>query len=133
MLHHGILIYLTMPFNSVATHTQPWQMLHLPPAWLSWLTSDLQRRQHVWPSLASLPPPKIVSGPTTGSLSPTRLAWTPFLRPWKTRYPSSASWRIEFGMAKLGTVVNRSRLSAYMTRSWPSRRVSPTWDSRIRA
>ena len=116
--------------NSVAPHTQPWQ---LPPAWLSRLTTDLQRRRHVWPSLASVPPPKIVSGPTTGSLSPTSSAWTPFLRPWKTRYPSSASWRTEFGTAVPAAVVNRYGLSAYVTRSWPSRRVSPTWDSRIRA
>ena len=119
--------------NSVAPHTQPWQMLHLPPAWLSWLTTNLQRRWHVWPSLASVPPPKIVSGPTTGSLSPPSSAWTPFLRLWKTRYPSSMSWRIEFGMDEPAAVVNWSGLSAYMTRSWPSRRVSPTWDSRIRA
>ena len=35
----GILAF----FNSVAPHTQPWKMLHLLPAWLSWLTTDLQR------------------------------------------------------------------------------------------
>ena len=119
--------------NSVAPHTQPWQMLHLPPAWLSRLTTDLQRRRHVWPSLVSVPPPKMVSGPTTGSLSPPSSACTPFLRPWKTRYPSSASWCTEFRMAEPAAVVHRSRLSAYVTRSWPSRRVSPTWDSWIRA
>ena len=28
--------------DSVAPHTQPWQMLHLPSVWLSWLTTDLQ-------------------------------------------------------------------------------------------
>ena len=106
--------------NSVAPHTQPWQMLHLLPVWLSRLTTDLQRRRHVWPSLTSVPPPKIVSGPTTGSLSPPSSAWTPFLRRWKTRYPSSASWRIEFGMDEPAAVVNESRLSAYVTRSWPS-------------
>ena len=106
--------------DSVASHTQPWQMLHLLPVWLSQLTTDLQRRRHVWPSLASMPPPKIAYGPNTGSLSPTSLAWTPFLQPWTTRYPSSASWRIEFGTAEPAAVVNRSGLSAYMTRSWPS-------------
>ena len=106
--------------NSVAPHTQPWQMLHLLPIWLSRLTTDLQRRWHVWPSVTSVPPPKIVSRPTTGPLSPTSSAWTPFLRPWKTRYPSSASWRIEFRMAEPAAVVNWSGLSAYMTRSWPS-------------
>ena len=118
--------------DSVAPHTQPWQMLHLLPIWLSQLTTDLQRRRHVWPSLASVPPPKIVSGPNTGSLSPTSSAWTPFLQLWKTRYPSSASWRIQFGIVEPVAVVNRSGLSAYMMISWPSRRVSPTWDSRIR-
>ena len=117
----------------VVPHTQPWQMLHLPPVWLSQLTTTLQRRWHVWPSLTSVPPPKIVSGPNTGSLSLTSSAWTPFLQLWKTRYPSSASWCIEFGTAEPAAVVNRSRLSAYMTRSWPLQRVSPTWDSRIRA
>ena len=77
--------------DSVASHTKPWQMLHLPPIWLSRLTTDLQRRQHVWQSLASVPPPKIASGPNTGSLSLTSSAWTPFLQPWKTRYPSSTA------------------------------------------
>ena len=43
--------------DSAAPHTQPWQMLHLLPIWLSWLTTDLQRRRHVWPSLANVPPP----------------------------------------------------------------------------
>ena len=119
--------------DSVAPHTQPWQMLHLPPVWLSRLTTDLQRRRHVWPSLASVPPPKIVSGPNTGPFSPMSSAWTPFLQPWKTRYRSSAFWRIEFGMAKPAGVVNQSGLSAYVTRSWPSQRVSPTWDSWIGA
>ena len=119
--------------DSVAPHTQPWQMLHLLLIWLSWLTTDLQWRRHVSPSLASVPPPKIISGPNTGSLSLTSSAWTPFLRPWKTRYPSSASWRIEFGTAEPAAVVNWSGLSAYVTRSWPSQRVSPTWDSRIHA
>ena len=28
--------------DSVAPHTQPWQMLHLPPIWLSWLITNLQ-------------------------------------------------------------------------------------------
>ena len=119
--------------DSVAFHTQPWQMLHLPPVWLSQLTTDLQRQWHVWPSLASVPPPKIASGPNTGSPSSTSSAWTPFLQPWKTRYPSSVSWRIEFGTAEPAAVVNRSGLSAYVMRSWLSQRVSPTWDSRIRA
>ena len=119
--------------DSIASHMQPWQMLRLPPGWLSWLTTDLQRRRHIWPSLASKPPPKIASGPNTGSLSPTSSAWTPFLQPWKTRYPSSASWRIEFGTAEPDAAVNRSGLSAYVMRSWPLQRVSPTWDSRIRA
>ena len=108
-------------------------MLHLPPIWLLRLTTDLQRRRHVWPSLASVPPPKIISGPNTGYLSPMSSAWTPFLPLWKTRYPSPASWRTEFGMAEPAAVVNQSRLSAYVTRSWPSRRVSPTWDSWIHA
>ena len=127
-LSNDALLFL---LDSVASHTQPWQMLHLPPIWLSRLTTDLQQRQHVWPSLTSMPPPKIISGPNTGYLSPTSSAWTPFLPPWKTRYPSSASWRTEFGMAKPAEVVNQSRLSTYVTRSWPSRRVSPTWDSQI--
>ena len=106
--------------DSVASHTQPWQMLHLPPIWLSRLTTDLQRRRHVWPSLASMPPPKIVSGPNTGYLSPMSSAWTPFLQPWKTRYPSSTSWRTKFGTGEPAAVVNRSGLSEYMMRSWPS-------------
>ena len=55
--------------DSVTPHTQPWQMLHLPPIWLSRLTTDLQRRWHILPSLASVHPPKIVSGPNTGSLT----------------------------------------------------------------
>ena len=29
--------------DSVASHTQPWQMLHLLPGWLSRLTTNLQR------------------------------------------------------------------------------------------
>ena len=117
--------------DSVAPHTQPWQMLHLPPIWLLQLPTNLQWRQHVWPSLTSVPPPKIVSGPNTWSFSLTSSAWTPFLQPWKTKYLSSTSWRTEFGTAEPAAVVNQSRLSTYVTRSWPSQRVSPTWDSRI--
>ena len=45
--------------DSVAPHTQPWQMLHLPPIWLSWLTTDLHQRGHIWPSHVSVPPPKM--------------------------------------------------------------------------
>ena len=94
--------------DSVASHTQPWQMLHLPPIWLSRLTTDLQWRRHVWLSLTSMPPPKIVSGPHTGYLSPMSSAWTPFLQPWKTRYPSSASWRTKFRTGEPAAVTDPS-------------------------
>ena len=62
--------------DSVTSHTQPWQMLHLLPIWLSRLTTNLQWQWHAWLSIASVPPPKIISGPNTGYLSPTSLAWT---------------------------------------------------------
>ena len=106
--------------DSVTSHTQPWQMLHLLPVWLSQLTTNLQRRWHAWPSLASVPPPKIISAPNTGYLSPTSSAWTLFLPPWKTRYPSSASWHTEFRTAEPAKVVNQSGLNVYVTRSWLS-------------
>ena len=114
---------LLATLNSRAPHSQPWQMLHLQPDMRLQLTTDLQRQRLTWPSLASVPAPKIAFGPTIGSRSRKPWAWIRFCRPWTTRSGSAT--------AAPAVAVTRSTLNAYATRSWPSRRSSPQWASRI--
>ena len=122
---------LLATLNSRAPHSQPWQMLRLPPDMHLRLTTDLQRQRLAWPSLASVPAPKTAFGPTIGYRSRIPWAWTRFCRPWTTRSPSSVSLPTGSTMAAPAAVVTRSALTAYTTRSWPSRRSSPQWASRI--
>ena len=122
---------LLATLNSRAPHSQPWQMLHLPPDMRLRLITDLQRQRLAWPSLASVPAPKTDFGPTIGSRSRTPWAWTRFCRPWTTRSPSSVSSPTGSATVAPAEVVARSALNAYATRSWPSRRSSPQWASRI--
>ena len=122
---------LLATLNSHAPHSQPWQMLHLSPDMRLRLTTDLQRQRLAWSSLASVPAPKTDFGPTIGYHSQTPWAWTRFCRPWTTRSPSSVSLPTGSAMAAPAEVVTQSVLNAYATRSWPSRRSSPQWASRI--
>ena len=54
-------------------------------------------------------------------------AWTPSYPLWRTKYPTSASSRTAFDPAPPAAVVSRSGLHAYVTKSSPLQRVSPTW------
>ena len=122
---------LLATLNSRAPHSQPWQMLHLLPNMHLGLTTDLQQQWLAWPSLASVPAPKTDFGPTIGYRSQIPWAWTRFCRRWTTMSPSSVSLPTGSVMAAPAAVVTRSALNAYATRSWPSRRSSPQWASRI--
>ena len=119
----ALLCHLT----TLAPHSQNWQMLTTSPELVSQLICDLLRKRPNKPYLRNGPAPSISFGPNTGSRTWNRWAWTPSCPLRRTKYPTSASSHTAFAQGPPAAVVSRSGLHAYVTKSSPLRRASPTW------
>ena len=119
--------------TTLSPHAQNWRMLTTSPELVSQLTCDLLRIRPDRPYLRNAPAPSISSGPTTGCRTRNHWVWTPSYPLWRTKSLTSESSRTAFDRGPPAAVVNRSGLHAYVTKSSPLRRVSPTWVSPTRA
>ena len=119
--------------TTLSPHAQNWRMLTTSPELVSQLACDLLRIRPDRPYLRNAPAPSISSGPTTGCRTQTHWVWTPSYPLWRTKSPTSESSRTASDRALQAAVVSRSELHAYVMKSSPLRRVSPTWVSLTRA
>ena len=119
--------------TTLSPHAQNWRMLTTSPELVSQLTCNLLRIRPDRPYLRNAPAPSISSGPTTGCHTRNRWVWTPSYPLWRTKSLTSESSRTASDQGPPAAVVSRSGLHAYVTKSSPLRRVSPTWVSPTRA
>ena len=118
--------------TTLSPHAQNWRMLMTSPELVSQLTCNLLRTSPDRPYLHNAPAPSISFGPTTGCRTRNPWVWTPSYPLWQTKSPTSKSSRTASDRAPPATVVSWSGLHAYVTKSSPLRRVSPTWVSPTR-
>ena len=102
-------------------------VLTTSPELISQLICDLLQKRPDKPYLHNAPAPSISFGPNIGCHTWNHWAWTPSYPLWRTKYPTSMSSRTAFDPVPPAAVVCRSRLHAYVTKSSPLQRVSPTW------
>ena len=113
--------------TTLSPHAQKWQMLTTSPELVLQLICNLLRKRPNKPYLRNAPAPLISFGPNTGCHTQNRCTWTPSYPLWRTKYPTSASSRTAFDLALPAAVVSQSGLHAYVTKSSPLQRASPTW------
>ena len=119
--------------TALSPHAQNWQMLTTSPELVSQLTCDLLRTRPDRPYLRNAPAPSTFSGQNTGCRTRNRWAWTPSYPLWRTKSLTSESSRTASVPVPPAAVVSRSGLHAYVTKSSPLRRGSPTWVTPTRA
>jgi hypothetical protein len=120
-------------FNSRYPQTEPWQLRPLSDAMNLKLTSALQQRRPIWPSVKVVPLPLPLSGAKLGP---------PFASPWATTPTSPTSTIRSLSSACLASAsamgapvgaVDRSGLAQFLTTSYQSQRGSPHWGPRTPA
>ena len=119
--------------TTLSPHAQNWRMLTTSPELVSQLTCDLLQIRPDRPYLRNAPAPSTSSGLTTGCRAWNRWVWTPSYPLWQTKSLTSECSRTASDRAPLAAVVSRPGHHAYVTKSSPLRRVSPTWVSPTRA
>jgi hypothetical protein len=120
--------------NSNFTQSEPWQMRRLPAAWRSRLISALLTKSPAPLSLETAPKPPTASGKSVGFHSFLKTESKTLSSPASTTKSRSLGFLPQDCETDGSHVVgSKSDLTMYATRSFTSRRRSPTWGPRTRA